>query len=331
MRRSPVLGFILALLCIVCSAAAAHAGDASPGKLLYAKKSAAFGNAGAGSHWRSEFNFAAPLDASVSFDLDGCVRIGPNPCLGVTIPKGGAKTFDSDFVRDWIAGPDIGVINAPTGLWAASSFLEFSDGVHRTAFTAPVLRWVLGSQLDDFRAGTAARTSDKTTCSTFYADSETGTAVQVRAYGADGQPAKTVDGDVAPVDVYFLSPQSAFQGCLADWYSPDGKTLYAKGATFSAGTVRVSFGCGGVGPCPGPQRTWFIVTKGPLTGATIETLFVQEVGPVEATSASVRAEAAADGDLRGVLVHLHGAAPAALVEDVERHNADVERMRTQAR
>lgn len=329
-RRVPILGFLLALLCIV-SSSAAMAGDAHPGKLLYAK----------GANWRAEINVSAPLDAEVSWDVEGCIVIGPSPCKGVKIAKGGALSLSSEFLKSYFAGPDIGVVNVPEGAWSASSFLEFNDGSSRTVFTAPALRWTLDNALDDYRSATAARTlavrdrdgkivePERSTCSTFYVESEHGTAVQVVSYGADGKRARGADGHTAPTDVYFLGPRSAAQGCLGDWLNADG-SIRVHGPSFTAGSVRLSFGCAGVGPCPGPQRTWFIVTKGPLTGATVETLPVQNIGAVEGTSSSVRAEAAAGDDSRGAIIRLHGPAPATLVEAVDRHNADVQRQRQES-
>jgi len=332
MRRFPTLGFVLAVLCMALSVETARAGDVSPGKLFYAKKTAAYGNTTPGSHWRSEIAFAAPLDASVSFSLTGCVRVGPSPCEGLQIAKGGARVFGADFVTQNFNGPTIGVVDVPVGLWSASSFLEFNDGTTDIAFTAPQMRWVLDNKLDDYRAATAARTGEKSTCATFFNDSTQPTAVQIISYGADGQRAKTVDGNTPPIDVYVIPANSAAQGCLADWYTPDGKELIAKGATFDAGSVRLSFGCAGVGPCPAPQRTWFLVTKGPLSGkgATVETLPVQNVGPVEATTASVVAQAAAGADYRDALVRVHGDPSPQMAAAIAEHNAIVRRMRSGA-
>ena len=319
-RRYPVLGFILALLSIGF-AVAASAGDATPGKLLYAK----------GANWRSEINIAAPLDSALSFNLAGCVPIGPNPCQGINIPKGGAKTFSAAFVHDWIDGAVIGVIDVPAGAWSASSFLVFDDGKSHTAFTAPTLRDVLSSSADNYRAGVAASNADKTTCSTFYNESAMSTAVQVTSYGANGEPAKTKDGSPAPIDVYIVPSHVATQGCLGDHLNKDG-SVASFGPAFDAGSVRIAFGCAGVGPCPDPQRTWFIVTKGPSTGATVETLPVQNVGAAPATPASVQSEAiATTGETRGVLIRLHGPASAELTKAIDRHNADVERMRAAER
>ncbi|HEX8851229.1 MAG TPA: hypothetical protein VF761_17015 [Gemmatimonadaceae bacterium] len=317
MRRFPTLGVLLAVLCMVFSVAAASAADAFPGKVFYAK----------GANWRAEINVAAPVDAEVTWDIEGCIVVGPSPCKGAKIAKGGALTLSSDFIAGYFAGPAIGVVNVPEGAWSASSFLEFNDGNTRTAFTVPALRWVLDNPLDDFRAATAARTADKSTCSTFYTEAEHGTAIQVVAYGADGDRARDEDGNYSPTDVYFIAPRAVAQGCLGDWRNDDG-SVRVKGPSFTAGSVRLSFGCAGVGPCPAPQRTWFVVTKGPLSGATVETLPVQNIGAVEGTSAAVLAAATAAGGERAALIRLHGPAPDALREAVELHNAEIRRMRS---
>jgi hypothetical protein len=327
LRRSPTLGFVLALLCILTSVAAS-AGEAFPGVLFYAK----------GANWRSETTIAAPLATDVAFNLDNCVKIGPSPCDNLKIAKGGAFHINADFVSNYFAGPAIGVFAAPAGAWTASSFLEFSDGVHRTAFTVPVLRYNLDSPLDDYRSATAARKPEvrneqgeivepeRSTCSTFYTDADHGTAIQVVSYGADGDRARDAEGNPVPTDVYFLEAHVAAQGCLGDWRDATG-SLQALGPVFDAGSLRLSFGCAGVGPCPGPARTWFVVTKGPVTGATVETLAVENVGAVAETSPAVRAQAAAD-DVRRALIRLHGRAPNALRDAVEQHNADVTRWRS---
>lgn len=316
MRRFPTLGVLLAVLCMVLSVASASAADVFPGKVFYAK----------GANWRAEINVAAPLDTALEWDVEGCIVVGPSPCQNIKIDKGGARTLSSSFIADYFAGPDIGVVNVPAGAWSASSFLEFNDGHTHTAFTVPALRWALDNPLDDFRAATAARTADKTTCSTFYTEAEHGTAIQVVAYGADGERARDEDGHYSPTDVYFIGPRSVAQGCLGDWLNADG-SVRVKGPSFTAGSVRLSFGCAGVGPCPAPQRTWFVVTAGPLSGATVETLPTQNIGAVEGTSAATLAAATASGGERDALIRLHGPAPDALRDAVETHNAAIRRMR----
>ncbi len=317
-RRSLLFAALYALMFSFLAASPLMAADASPAKLFYAK----------GLNWRCEINVPAPLDVGLNFDLDGCSPLFTTPCRNITIPAGGARVFGSLFIANSFDGPPIGVINAPTP--DASSFLAFSDGITSTAFTAPVVHDSLSSSIDVLRAAVAARTDEQTTCVDLYNSSQTSaTAVQITSFDGDGKPAKTKAGDPAPVDVFLVPPQSVAQWCLQDWKNPDG-SIRSLGPYFSAGSVRVSFGCGGIGGnvCPGPQETWPLVTKGPSSGATVETLPVHKLTASSSASASVSAATSAAG---AQLIRLHGSAPLDLIKLVDRYNADILRARESAR
>lgn len=279
----------------------AQAGDTFPGKLLYSKGKTSF--------WKAEINIAAPVGQAIDYHISQCINVGPFPC-DFHIKAGGALTITSDFLRDTLAfnEPEIGVLDAPMDCVSASSFLSFNDGHFRTAFTAPTLRWRLDNPLDDYRAYVAGNNAGKQTCVTFYNEAEESATITVRSFDETGE--LVIDPAThwyAPFDVYYIPSKNVMQSCVTP--------------KFDAGSLRLQGGCIGYGPCGGTGKTWFVVTKGPGSGATIETLPVQNLGAVEVNStASAIAPAAHDV---GAPIRVHGVAPLKALEAIERHNAEV--------
>lgn len=310
MRRFPVVGFLLAVLCLALSVGTAFSqpvstavvngqtfnkweptpigdtrflanpekfpdadairsmaealhprtlGDVFPGKVIYAK--GVSDDNSRKSPWTCAIKITAPKDADVNFDASAGLVVGPN--VGhLVVPKGGARVIYSDELRGYMRGnaPEIGVMDSAAAI-SVSSFLWYDDGKTRTAFSSYALLQRLSSNADRFRVGTAVNTAKTPqgeigTFVTLFNTGDEWTPVMVAAFDKTGQ---SIGGETLIVAPFAIVQQKVSQ-------------------SFDAGTLELYFGCN-FGPCPtGRSPTYFLVTSGPSSGATVDSLKAQNIG-----------------------------------------------------